>query len=270
MSDRISHNEIKNVICNFQHYCLLSRSLFIAPTIIYIDDNEQKPNTKLIAGIGGVAVLAHFVNLTNNLSGVSGIGFTVMNVVSFMCLLMSLVATLALPKWKSIWFPLTIVYILSVVSIALSSFMPIDAVKHFENNYGLLFHITIALLSFAMFFIAMIYAFQLRWLDKRIKSKALLINSKLPPLMTVERHFFTLTFIAEIFMTITLLSGVIYLPSFFSAGQVSKAIFSFLAWIVYGILLFGLWKLHWRGKRVLIYSISGMILLCIGYFGSQF
>nr|WP_235961785.1 hypothetical protein [Spirabiliibacterium mucosae] len=28
-------------------------------------------------------------------------------------------------------------------------------------------------------------------------------------------------------------------------------------------------KLHWRGKRVLIYTISGMILLTIAYFGSR-
>ncbi|MDU6259877.1 MAG: inner membrane protein YpjD, partial [Haemophilus parainfluenzae] len=29
------------------------------------------------------------------------------------------------------------------------------------------------------------------------------------------------------------------------------------------------WRLGWRGKRMIIYAISGIILLTIGYFGSR-
>jgi ABC-type uncharacterized transport system permease subunit len=51
---------------------------------------------------------------------------------------------------------------------------------------------------------------------------------------------------------------------------VNKAVFSSVAWLIYAIQILGQWKLNWRGKRVLIYSISGMILLTVGYFGSRF
>ena len=91
----------------------------------------------------------------------------------------------------------------------------------------------------------------------------------LPPLMTVERHFFTLTLAAQAMLTVALVSGMIYLHNFFAPEQVHKAIFSSLAWIVYAVQLLGQWKFRWRGNRVLIYSISGMILLTIGYFGSH-
>lgn len=90
-----------------------------------------------------------------------------------------------------------------------------------------------------------------------------------PPLMTVERHFFTLTMVAQGLLTVALVTGMIYLHNFFAPEHIHKAIFSFIAWIVYNILLLGQWKLRWRGNRVLIYSISGMILLSVAYFGSR-
>ena len=91
----------------------------------------------------------------------------------------------------------------------------------------------------------------------------------LPPLMTVERHFFMLTVAAQALLTLTLITGMVYLHNFFAPEQVHKAIFSFLAWLVYNVQLLGQWKFRWRGNRVLIYAISGMILLTIGYFGSH-
>ena len=130
-------------------------------------------------------------------------------------------------------------------------------------------HLGIALFSYALFFLALLYALQIKWLDKKLKSKKFIFCQLLPPLMTVERHFFTLTLAAQAMLTVALVTGMIYLHNFFAPEQVHKAIFSSLAWIVYAVQLLGQWKFRWRGNRVLIYSISGMILLTIGYFGSH-
>lgn len=67
--------------------------------------------------------------------------------------------------------------------------------------------------------------------------------------MTVEKHFFRSLFSGQILLTLTLISGSIQLIDFFSAHNIPKAIFSFLAWFVFGIALFGHWKLYWRGKK---------------------
>ncbi|MBF0784767.1 inner membrane protein YpjD [Muribacter muris] len=228
-----------------------------------------KVSLKVVWLVGLIACICHFINVSQHLIDQNGQNFTLANVASLMSLMMSLLVTLALPKWKTIWFPLSVIYILSIVCIGVSSFVSGSFIKQLAEDIGLLFHLAIALFSYALFFIALLYAFQLKWLDYRLKQKTMRFSPVLPPLMTVERHFFNLTLVAQGLLTIALISGMIYLHNFFAPEQIHKAIFSFMAWIVYNFLLLGQWKLHWRGNRVLIYSISGMMLLTIAYFGSR-
>lgn len=246
----------------------LTALLCILPTLAKQDTN-QTLNTKLVFGLGLVAVVLHGISLSQQLFVGSGQNFTVVNVGSLISVIISFIATLALTRWKTVWFPLSIIYGLAMVSTALSAFVEGSFIKQFADNPGFLFHLAIAVISYALFVIALLYAFQLKWLNDKLKSKKLAFSPVLPPLMTVERHFFNLTLVAQGLLTLTLISGMIYLHNFFAPEHIHKAIFSFMAWMVYCVLLLGQWKLHWRGKRVLIYSLSGMMLLSFAYFGSR-
>ncbi|MCK3655501.1 ABC transporter permease [Pasteurellaceae bacterium Macca] len=235
-------------------------------------EHHQPQGERLLKGVFALGLFAcalHFASAFQHLFNLEGQNFTLTNVASLISLLMSLLATLALPKWKTIWFPVSIIYAIAIVCVAVASFVEGSVIKQLAENIGLLFHLTIAIFSYALFFIALLYAIQLKWLDHKLKNKQLRFSPVLPPLMTVERHFFNLTLVAQVILTLTLVTGMIYLHNFFASEQIHKAIFSFLAWLVYAILLLGQWKLHWRGNRVLIYSISGMMLLTIAYFGSR-
>lgn len=246
----------------------LSALLCILPTLAKSDHN-QKPNTKLVFGLGLVAVTLHLISLYEQLFVDSGQNFTVVNVGSMISVMISLLATLALSRWKTVWFPLSIIYANGIVAVALSAFVEGSFIKQLAENRGFLFHLAIAIISYALFFIALLYACQLKWLDYKLKSKTLSFSPVLPPLMTVERHFFNLTLVAQGLLTLTLISGMIYLHNFFAPEHIHKAIFSFMSWMVYCVLLLGQWKLRWRGNRVLVYSISGMMLLTFAYFGSR-
>lgn len=242
--------------------------LLIMPTLAQIELNK-KPNIKAVLVLGFAAVALHFIHVSHHLFVENGQNFTIVNVISLLSLMISFVATLALIKWRTVWFPLSIVYVLGIVSVALSNFVEGSFIKQIAQNLGLTAHLAMAIFAYALFFIALLYAFQLKWLDGRLKSKKMHFSPVLPPLMTVEKHFFTLTLAAQALLSLALISGMVYLHNFFAPEHIHKAIFSFMAWVVYAILLLGLWKLHWRGKRVLIYSISGMILLTFSYFGSR-
>lgn len=246
----------------------LTALLCILPTLAKLDAN-QKPNTKQVLGIGLLAVGLHFVSLYQLLFVGEGQNFTIGNVGSLISVMMSLIATFALTRWKTVWFPLSIIYPLGIVSVALSAFVEGSFIKQLAENSGFLFHLSMAIISYALFVIALLYAFQLKWLDHKLKSKKLAFSPVLPPLMTVERHFFHLTLVAQILLTATLISGMLYLHNFFAAEHIHKAVFSFMAWIVYSILLLGQWKLRWQGSRALVYSAAGMLLLTIAYFGSR-
>lgn len=246
----------------------LGALLWITPTLVHLE-TRQSLNVKAVLFLGFLAVLFHAINLWQHLFIGSGQNFTIANVSSLISVCVSGLATLALTRWQSIWVPLSIIYAIGIVSVALSSFVEGSFIKQIAENTGLMFHLALAIFSYALFFIALLYAVQLKWLDSRLKRKKMAISPVLPPLMTVNRHFFTLTLAAQLLLTLTLVSGMVYLHNFFAPEQIHKAIFSFVAWLVYCVLLLGQWKLHWRGNRVLIYSISGMMLLSYAYFGSR-
>lgn len=246
--------------------------LWVVPTLVNLENqvnSDKKPNIKAVFSIGLLAVVLHLLSVSSEMLLADGQNFTLANVNALMSLLLSAVATLALPKWRTLWFPLMVVYTYGICSVAVTLISTGHFTKNLSENAGLIFHLGIALFSYALFFLALIYAFQLKWLDHKLKSKKMFFCAMLPPLMTVERHFFTLTLAAQALLTVTLVSGMIYLHNFFAPEQVHKAMFSFAAWIVYNIQLLGQWKLRWRGNRVLVYSILGMLLLSIGYFGSH-
>lgn len=246
--------------------------LWVVPTLVNLENqvnSDKKPNIKAVFSIGLLAVILHLLSVSSEMLLADGQNFTLANVNALMSLLLSAVATLALPKWRTLWFPLMVVYTYGICSVAVTLISTGHFTKNLSENAGLIFHLGIALFSYALFFLALIYAFQLKWLDHKLKSKKMLFCAMLPPLMTVERHFFTLTLAAQALLTVTLVSGMIYLHNFFAPEQVHKAMFSFAAWIVYNIQLLGQWKLRWRGNRVLVYSILGMLLLSVGYFGSH-
>ena len=249
----------------FAMLCYLGSLLLIIPMLVKAQAGEvpQKPNKTLFILTALLAVTLHFVSLHPLIINlVEGHNFTLMEFGSLLSVLIALLATLAvLLKVKTLWFLLPVVYGFSIITISLAAFAPSHIVQHLSQNTGLLFHILMALFAYAVCFIAMLYSIQLMWVDRNLKSKKMALSPIIPPLMTVERHFFRVMLSGEILLTFTLLSGAIYLADFFGTQNIQKAALSVLSWLLFGILLFGHWRLHWRGKRMIIFTISGMILL---------
>lgn len=251
----------------------LSSILLITPVLMKVQQGETNNITRSgkqwVFHSAILAIVLHLIGLMNSFFVAGGQNFTLFNVSSLISVLVSLVATLAMLRTNTFWFVLPIVYCFSVINIVGTTFFPGSFIKHLSENNGLLFHIALALFSYIVFAISTLYALQLGWLDRNLKQKKMTFSPMIPSLMKVEKQLFQLLILGEALLTITLISGSIYLPNFFSADQIQKAVFSFIAWIIFAILLFGHYKLHWRGKRVIIYTISGMILLTFAYFGSR-
>ncbi|MEK7222841.1 MAG: cytochrome c biogenesis protein CcsA [Pseudomonadota bacterium] len=43
-----------------------------------------------------------------------------------------------------------------------------------------------------------------------------------------------------------------------------------MAWVVYVVLPVGRWRLDWRGRPVIHWTLGGFFLLLLAYFGSKF
>ena len=198
----------------------------------------------------------------------SGHSFTLMQIASLMSVIIAALATLSMFLVSTMWFVLPIVYAFSIISLIFATFLSSHIIQMLNQNTLMLFHIGLSLFTYAVCFIATLYVIQLVWLDRNLKKRKIQFSPAIPPLMAVERHFFCLFAMGEVLLTLTLISGTYHVLQAVTLENLHKAIFSFLAWISFGIACFGHWRLGWRGKRMIIYAISGIILLTIGYFGS--
>ena len=136
---------------------------------------------------------------------------------------------------------------------------------------GLEAHILFSLLAYSLLSIAVAQALLLYIQDKYLHNKhpAGFLRS-LPSLETMEVMLFRIIGLGVIALSISLLSGFVYLENMFAQHLVHKTILSIIAWAVFVMLLWGHYKFGWRGKIAIKWSISGFTLLMLAYFGSKF
>lgn len=91
----------------------------------------------------------------------------------------------------------------------------------------------------------------------------------LPPLETTEQLLFALLGAGFVLLTLSLGSGFFYLEDMFAQSLVHKTVLSSMAWLIFGLLLFGRWRFGWRGRRAVHLTLAGFAVLILAYFGSK-
>lgn len=233
---------------------------------------EKEPNN-LVAIISVLAAMGfHLAILRNGILVEPELGqnMSMLNVASLVGWLISvtmLIASFRLPN--TILLP--VVYSFTGMIVLLSGFMPSAHVIQINVNPNLLIHISLALFAYACLAIASLYAVQLSYINFRLKEKnASLLHSSLPPLMAVENILFKLLLVGTILLTLSLVSGFMFLDNMFAKEQAHKTLLSLLAWGLYTLILMGHFIFGWRGRSVIWSTIVGGILLTLAYFGSRF
>ena len=87
--------------------------------------------------------------------------------------------------------------------------------------------------------------------------------------MLVEGILFKLILAGTCLLSVSLLSGFIFLEDMFNKTYAHKTVLSISALVVYLILLVGQKLRGWRGRQVIILTVLGVLLLSLAYFGSK-
>ncbi|RJX67382.1 inner membrane protein YpjD [Vibrio sinensis] len=226
--------------------------------------------TKTVLTTAILALACHLWLLSDLILGSIGQNLSILNVASLISFIISLVMSIAMLK-NRIWFLLPVVYSFSAINLLVATFVPSTFITHLEQDPKLLIHISLALFSYSTLSIGALYALQLAWLDHKLKAKkSFAINPNLPPLLMVERHLFKIILIGTLMLTGTLLTGFVFVQDMFAQGKAHKGILSFIAWIIYSVLLWGHYQKGWRGRKVTWFAVAGATLLTLAYFGSRF
>ena len=139
------------------------------------------------------------------------------------------------------------------------------------SSNGLLFHIMSSLVAYSILGLAAAYAIVLSIQNSLLhRHQPSGFIRFLPPLKTMEAMLFETITIGFICLSISLLSGYIFLEHIFAQHLVHKTALSILAWVVFGILLFGHWFIGWRGRTAIRWTLGGFFSLMLAYFGSKF
>jgi len=217
-----------------------------------------------------LALMFHGWSLSDLILSGNGQNLSILNVASLISFIIALVMSVAMMKTR-IWFLLPVVYSFSAINLCAATFLPTSFITHLEHDPKLLIHISFALFSYSTLSIGALYALQLAWLDNKLKNKkSLAINPNVPPLMAIERQLFRIILIGNLLLTATLITGFTFVHDMFAQGKAHKGFLSFIAWIVYSVLLWGHYQKGWRGKKVTWFAVAGATLLTLAYFGSRF
>ncbi|KAF1710497.1 hypothetical protein CSC70_07475 [Pseudoxanthomonas kalamensis DSM 18571] len=138
-------------------------------------------------------------------------------------------------------------------------------------SWQLQMHAWIALLAFATLSISAWLAIML-WLQERaLRRRDFHAWLKvLPPLTELETLLFRSITAGFVLLTLTLLTGVLFVEDFMSQHLAHKTVLSVLSWLVFGALLIGRWRYGWRGRKAAHWTLVAMALLALAFFGSRF
>jgi ABC-type uncharacterized transport system permease subunit len=159
---------------------------------------------------------------------------------------------------------------------AVTALLPMVLPAHRIVNYaGFSFkvHFIVAILAYALFTVAALHALLMLFLEKRLHEGAMPTELQgMPPLLRIERLLFQLLGVAFLLLTATLVSGVFFSETLFGkAFQLThKTVFAVFSWLIFGGLLFGHWKVGWRGRVAVRWTLIGFVLLMLSYAGSKF
>ncbi|MCV2885592.1 cytochrome c biogenesis protein CcsA [Aestuariibacter sp. AA17] len=232
--------------------------------------HQKGPSFAVLWGFAAIALSAHLILLSQSILLEPGQNMSISNVASLVAWLISISMTVGSLAFRNI-FLLPVVFGFSTLIILFSLFIPDTHIMHIELKPALISHITLALFAYGCLTIAFLYALQLAYINYRLKHKqASLIDSPLPPLMVVESILFKILLTGTLLLTLSLITGFMFLDNMFVQEQAHKTVFSIIAWVIFCVVLVGHRKWGWRGRPVISATIVGTVFLTIAYFGSRF
>ncbi len=231
--------------------------------------HQDGPNKRLGIAIASIGVIAHIAFLANVIIIAPGQDMSVTNVLSLVSWIITvsmLIFARAIPNLIL----LPVVFCFASFSVLASKFIPVSYIMHIELQPGLVIHISLSLFAYCTLVIAFLYALQMSYITYRLKQKgAALLHSSLPPLMLVEGILFKLLLAGTSLLSVSLISGFVFLDDMLNKTYVHKTVLSSAALVVFLTLLIGQKLRGWRGRQVIVLTVVGVTLLSLAYFGSK-
>jgi len=163
-----------------------------------------------------------------------------------------------------------VVFPLAALLLAIDSFAA-PATQPLPIEWQIKLHVVFALIAYSVLSVAALLAILLALQERALRLRRFSgVVRALPPLTLTESLLFQLIAVGFVLLTVTLISGILFVDNLFAQHLIHKTALSIAAWLVFGVLLYGRWRYGWRGRRAVRLTLIGMALLLLAFFGSRF
>lgn len=235
--------------------------------------DNQNPgflSKKAIVTIGFAGLILHSLALYNSMISPAGINLGFYSAISLVSAFITLLTLIAV--WR---YPVEILAIIllpiATISMMLDFNNETQHILDANSSNALIFHILTSIIAYSLLALAALQAILLSIQNKLLHDhQPGGIIKLMPPIRHMEVLLFEVILVGFIALTVSLGSGLLFLENMFAQQLVHKTVLSILAWFVFLILLVGHWKLGWRGRTAIRWTLSGFASLMLAYFGSKF
>ncbi len=252
---------------------LLTISFYLAATSrlsVVVGSGGAPLNHRLFVGLGITAILLHTLLLyftIHETDGVISLGFfNALSMIGWLLAIFVLLATWlrGLDNLAIVLFPL------AALNIALAGYFPSSRLMPETMPAGITFHILISMFAYSLLSLAALQALFMAVQDYYLRhKKPLKVMRHLPPLQVMETLLFQFIVSGFVLLSLSLLSGAIFVQNMFAQHLAHKTLLSSFAWLVFAGLLWGRWQYGWRGRTVLQWTLSGFMVLMLAFLGSK-
>jgi ABC-type uncharacterized transport system permease subunit len=228
-----------------------------------IQHRHQQTTSLLIS----FAIIAQALNFTDFWTS-EGVVFGLANSASFIAWLIAILLFLSSIS-KPVHVLGILVYPFVAITLVFSILFPDATGKVIPLSIAS--HVFLSITAYALLALAVCQSILLKIQEQHLHAHEIngFIN-KLPPLQTMERLLFQSLRIGFYLLTLSLITGFIFIDDFFAQHLMHKTILSLVAWVIFAALIFGRKLFGWRGKQAIIATQVGFSVLVIAYFGSKF
>ncbi len=246
----------------------LLASLLVA--VRFIGNASLDTSSKRLAMMLGTAgVILHTFAIYQGMSADHGINLSITNIASVLGWLTA--ALLIIGSIKQPLESLALIFFpIAAISLLFAELFPEHGQISKQLPFGIQIHILLSILAYSLLSIAALQAIVLAYADNSLrKRKPIPIIRMLPPLQTMETHLFRLIWCGILLLTLSLVSGFHFVEDMMAQHLVHKTVLSVIAWLVFAVLLFGRHQYGWRGRTAIRFTLVGMALLILAFFGSK-
>lgn len=245
-------------------FVALFASLGYTSSVWLLHHSARRQRVLLLAAM----VVAFFAHTTQILRGFQGLMHNV-SVMNMMTLVAMSMAALGAFRYfhRRDRITYTVVALIAAVCVWFPPLFP--APQTIAHSWALKLHIVLSIAAYIAIGFAALYACFLLVQDYRLRNGADGFSIAIP-LSDLEQTMMRFTRFGEALLTLSLATGILFIRDIWAQHVSHKLVFSVLAWLIIGILLFRHHHGGFRGRKAAVWLLGGFVCLALAYFGSAF